>query len=149
MLNEIKTLFNSMLAVPVWQMIYFSFGSTPLFLLLAYFSPYLNMLAQYFWKDDVVYQQSLMCLGFLGPLRVSVTAFFIGQRKTKIIVCSALIGSITNIILDYLLIYGVPGAIPSLDCSCAAIDTNISEFTKVMILISIFFNSHNRKNLKY
>ena len=74
---------------------------------------------------------------------------FIGQRKTKIIVCSALIGSITNIILDYLLIYGVPGAIPSLDCSCAAIDTNISEFTKVMILISIFFNSHNRKNLKY
>ena len=144
-----KKLFDDMLAVPVWHMIYFSFASTPLFLLLTYFSPYLNMLAQYFWKDDVVYQQSLMCLGFLGPLRVSVTAFFIGQRKTKIITCSALIGAIANIILDYLLIYGVPEAILILDCSCAAIDINISEFTKVMILTSIFFNSHNRKNLKY
>ena len=138
----------NMLAVPVWQMIYFSLASAPLFLLLAYFSPYLNMLPQYFLKDGIVYQRTLMCLGFLGPLRVSVTAFFVGQGKTKIIACSALIGAITNIVLDYLLIYGVPGTIPSLGCRGAAIATNISEFTQVMIFTSIFFNSHNRKKFK-
>ena len=71
------------------------------------------------------------------------------SKKNKNHRLFSLIGSITNIMLDYLLIYGVPGAILSLDCSCAAIAINISEFTKVMILISTFFNNHKRKNLKY
>ena len=136
----------NMLAVPVWQMIYFSLASVPLFLVLAYFSPHLNMLPPYFLKDGVAYQQTLMCLGFLGPLRVSITAFFVGQGKTKIIACSAIIiGAITNIILDYLLIYGVPGKIPSLGCRGAAIATNMSEFSQVMILTCILFSSYNRK----
>lgn len=135
----------NMLAVPVWQMIYFSVASVPLFLVLAYFSPHLNMLPPYFLKDGVAYQQTLMCLGFLAPLRVSITAFFVGQGKTKIIACSAIIGAITNIILDYILIYGVPGKIPSLGCRGAAIATNMSELSQVMILTCIFFSNYNRK----
>lgn len=138
----------NMLVAPVWQMIYFSLASVPFFLLLAYFSPHLNMLPPYFLKDGVVYQQTLMCLGFLGPLRVSITAFFVGQGKTKIIACSALIGAITNIVLDYVLIYGVQEIISSMGCRGAAIATNISEIVQVITLSCIFFSRHNRRKFK-
>ena len=137
-----------MLAAPVWQMIYFSLASVPLFFLLAYFSTYINMLPEYFFKDGVVYQQTLMCFAFLGPLRVSLSAFFIGQGKTEIITCSAAIGAIINIMLDYLLIYGFQDIIPSLGCRGAAIATNISEFVQVIVLAVIFFSRKNRIRFK-
>lgn len=137
-----------MLAAPVWQMIYFSLCSVPFFLILAFFSPQINMLPSYFLKDGVEYQQTLMLFAFLPSLRVAFSAFFIGQGKTGIIACTAIIGSVFNIGLDYALIYGIEGIIPSMGCRGAALATNMSELLQISILASLFFSSKNRKNFQ-
>ncbi|MBR1734099.1 MAG: polysaccharide biosynthesis C-terminal domain-containing protein, partial [Alphaproteobacteria bacterium] len=138
----------NMLAAPVWQMIYFSLASIPLFLLLGYFSPYINLLPEYFLKDGIAYQQTLMYFAFLSPLRVAFSAFFTGQGKTEIIACSAIVGAVTNIVLDYVLIFGYSDIIPSLGCKGAAIATNISDSVQVITLATIFFSRKNREKFK-
>ena len=137
-----------MLSAPVWQMIYLSLSSIPLFWILAYFSSKINMLPPYFLKDGIAYQETLMLFAFFPSLRVAFSAFFIGQGKTKIIAYIAIAGAIANIILDYILIYGIPDIVPSLECRGAAIATNASEFIQISILASIFFSSQNAKKFK-
>lgn len=137
-----------MLSAPAWQMIYFSLSSAPLFFVLAYFSPYINMLPDYFRKDGIEYQQALMYFAFFPSLRVAISTFFIGQGKTRIIAVTSLIGMIANIGLDFALIYGVNGIIPSLGCRGAAIATNMSEFLQIVILSSIFLSRKNVQKFK-
>ena len=137
-----------MISAPVWQMIYLSLSSVPIFLILSYFSPQINMLPEYFLKDGVEYQQTLMLFAFLPSLRVAFSAFFIGQGKTKIIAATAVAGALINIVLDYSLIFGISGIIPSLGCRGAALATNIAEFAQILILASIFFSKSNRKEFQ-
>jgi MATE family multidrug resistance protein len=89
-----------------------------------------------------------MYFAILPPIKTAFAAFFIGQGKTKIITFSVTIGSILNVILDYVLIYGVKNTIPSMGCRGAAIATNISELVSIAIFAVVFFNKTNRKTFK-
>jgi MATE family multidrug resistance protein len=133
------------LASPVWQMIYVSLAFMLISVPIAYFSDYLNALPSHCQKDGVEYQKVLMYFAVLPPIRVSLSAFFIGQGKTKIITYSVVVGCILNVILDYSVIYGVEGIVPRLGCKGAAIATVIAEFFQILVLACIFFNSKNRK----
>ncbi|MDR0677606.1 MAG: MATE family efflux transporter [Holosporaceae bacterium] len=133
------------LAAPTWQMFYMSlFAYIPCFLI-AYFSVYINNYPPYYLKEGVEYQKVLMYFIMFPPIRAALAAFFIGQGKTKVITFSVTTGALLNIVLDYLLIYGLAGFVPSLGCKGAAIATVISEFVQISILASIFFGKTNRK----
>ena len=115
---------------------------------IAYFSNRINTLLPYYLEEGVAYQKTLMYFAFFQPIRIALTAFFVGQEKTKIITFAPAVGVMLNIILDYLLIYGVKNVIPAMGCREAAIATVAAEFIQVMILAAVFFNRKNRNIYK-
>ena len=137
------------LAAPTWQMIYMSVGAGMIGIFMAVFSEYLNPLfPSYYMKDGVAYLRILMFFIVFPPLRASISAFFIGQGKTKIISVSITVGVTLNLILDYLLIYGVGNIVPRMGAEGAAIATVVSEFVQGLILTVVFFSKSNRKIFK-
>ncbi|MDR2794218.1 MAG: MATE family efflux transporter [Holosporaceae bacterium] len=136
------------LATPTWQMIYMSLATYVISFPVAYFSDHINTLPHYYLKEGIAYQQTLMYFAFIPPLRVALVAFFVGQGKTKIITFAVTAGVILDIVLDYLLIYGVKNIIPAMGCRGAAIATIIAEFVQVTILAMVFFSRKNRRIYK-
>ncbi|MDR1333749.1 MAG: polysaccharide biosynthesis C-terminal domain-containing protein, partial [Holosporaceae bacterium] len=136
------------LAAPTWQMIYMALMTCVISLPVAYFSDTINTLPHYYLEEGVSYQKVWMYFAFLPPMRVALAAFFVGQGKTKIITLSVVVGAVTNLVLDYLLIFGLKDVIPPMGCKGAAIATVITEFVQVLILAVMFFNRRNRKVYK-
>jgi MATE family multidrug resistance protein len=132
------------LAIPVWQMVYLSLAVSLIAVPVAYFSDYINTLPNYYLKDGVEYQKILMYFSSLPPLRVALSTFFIGQGKTKIITFTISISATLNVLLDYLLIYGVTDIIPPMGVRGAAMATVIAEFASITILAIVFFSKKNR-----
>ncbi|MDR1908137.1 MAG: polysaccharide biosynthesis C-terminal domain-containing protein, partial [Holosporales bacterium] len=133
------------LAAPSWQMIYLSVASSIIFLPIAYFSDYINAFPSSYLHDGVLYQKILMYFGMLPAFKAALSAFFIGQGKTKIITISVIIGFLTNVILDYTLIYGVENIIRPMGCLGAAVATIIAEVLQIAVLATTFFGENNRK----
>ena len=136
------------LAIPSWQMIYFSLLGFLVFLPVAYFTEYINLLPDFCKAEGIEYQRTITCGCALPALKIAFASFFIGQGKTKIITYSVLFGSILNVFLDILLIFGYKDLIPSLGCRGAALATIISEIVQIVILALIFFNKNNRNHYK-
>ncbi|GHT90843.1 MATE family efflux transporter [Alphaproteobacteria bacterium] len=136
------------LASPAWQMIYLSLLSNIIFVPIAYFSDHINTLPPYYFKEGIEYQKILMYFGMIPAAKVALSAFFVGQGKTKIISISVAIGTLTNFALDYFLIYGVGNVIPAMGGRGAAIATVIAELLQVIILASLFFGKNNREIYK-
>jgi MATE family multidrug resistance protein len=132
------------LATPVWQMIYMSLLSVIFLIPLGYFSDYVHTLPHYCVDDGIAYQRPLLYFGFLPSVISAISAFFIGQGKSKIVTIVVSLGTLLNILLDYLLIYGYGHIIPSLGCSGAAFATVIAELVQVVILAAAFFSKRNR-----
>jgi MATE family multidrug resistance protein len=136
------------LAAPTWQMIYLSLITNIISLPIAYFSDSINMLPSYYLNDGVVYQKTLMYFSMIPPIRVALSAFFIGQGKTKIVTLAITIGAVTHVILDYFLIYGIKNVIPSMGCRGAAIALIVAESFQIAILATLFFSKDNREKYK-
>jgi MATE family multidrug resistance protein len=128
------------LAGPVWQMIYMSAMSAVLFLPLGYFSEYINFLPDYAREEGIAYQRPLLYFGFLPGLISGISAFFIGQGKTGIVMYITIIGNACNAILSYYAVYNL-----GMGAAGAAIATVISEVLQVVILASVFLNESNRR----
>jgi MATE family multidrug resistance protein len=131
------------LATPTWQMIYMALLAWVPCAIIAYFSENLNVYPPYYAKDGIAYQKILMYSAVFPPIKVALASFFIGQGKAKIITLSVAIGVLSNIALDYFLIY-----VANCGCSGAAIATAISEFIQVVILSLVFFSESNRRRYK-
>ncbi|MDR1590471.1 MAG: MATE family efflux transporter [Puniceicoccales bacterium] len=136
------------LAVPTWQMIYTSLAASLFFIPLAYGSDYINTFPSYYLKDGVDYQKIMLYFAALPAIKAAFAAFFVGQGKGKIIAIAVAVGMILNIILDYLLIYGMEGILPALGAKGAAIATVLAEFCQILILAALFFSKNNRKTYK-
>ncbi len=92
--------------------------------------------------SDQIYQASVEFLNwriygfFFSFLNVVFRAFFVGVTRTKVLSISAVITAVTNIILDYLLIFGKFG-FPEWGIAGAAIASTIAEFTTLIYLLII------------
>jgi MATE family multidrug resistance protein len=133
------------IAPPVWQMIYFVAISLIAVIPLAWFSKYLNLIPQYYAEEGIAFQKILTYFCWVPALTAAFTGFFVGRGKTKIITAIVIIGSIVNVILDYLLIFGWKDIIPSMGCRGAAWATVTSEAVQVLILAGSFWGKSNRK----
>ncbi len=130
------------LGEPVWQMLWFSIMSCAVFIPLAY------------WGGDWIYgserpmeQIYFNWMMFFAPsyaMYASLCGFFVGQGKTRLITYLAVGANLLNGILDYFLIFGIDGWIPSMGIEGAAIATCGSSLLQVVVLFAIFINKKHR-----
>ncbi len=97
----------------LWQSVWFSLATMPLFLLAGYFAEPL-----FRWTDqapaliplETIYFQILMWGGAGEVLQTALSGFFSGTHRTRTIAVVSVISGLVNLVLDYLLIFGVDPA---------------------------------------
>jgi len=132
-------------AAPAWQMVWFSlFMAVPFLAAALWLGPY--VLSDYHYSDmGLPYFRYLLYFGPIFSAQAAFSSFFIGTGKTRIVAYAAIAGNIANVILDILLIFGVPNFIPALGTKGAAIATGVSQCIQVLILLVPFFGAHCRE----
>ncbi|MDR2738052.1 MAG: polysaccharide biosynthesis C-terminal domain-containing protein, partial [Puniceicoccales bacterium] len=130
---------------PVWQMIYFVAISLIFVVPIGHFTKFLNLIPEYYAADGISYQKILTYFCWLPALTGAFTGFFIGRGKTRIVTAVVVIGTLVNIALDYLLVFGYGNLVPSFGCNGAAIATIVAEAVQALILAFGFWSKRNRE----
>jgi len=99
-------------------------------------------------KEQLVFQVSYFNILIYGCvislMRMSLSGFFSGIARTRIVMFASFAAMITNIGLDYLLIFGNFG-FPRLGIYGAAIATICGGIVGLIILFSAYFSKRNRR----
>lgn len=124
--------------------------STLVFLFLQFAGP---PLLSYFVKSNEVLEASLSFLYyrsfgvFFAFLIFSLRAFFTGISKTKIVVYTTIIMAATNIILNYLLVFGNHG-FPALGTAGSALSSSLSELVAFVFAVVYTLKTVDRNKFK-
>ncbi len=121
-----------------WQMIWFSFFSMAITLPLG-----LGLAPRLFRATEIAFDGSLyftilMYGNFLFPLGTTLSAYFTGLGKTKLVGICAFGAQVVNIGLNYLLIFGAFSKIPPLGVKGAALGTVFSQAILCFALLVLF-----------
>ena len=132
------------LGEPVWQMIWIALFSLLFFIPLSYWGTelFFGNSAESALERDYF---SIMVL--FGPFYVfygALCGFFIGQGKTRLITWTVVVANLFNILMDWLLIFGVEGWIPPYGVKGAAIATSLATLFQGTILGIVFLSRKNR-----
>jgi len=130
---------------PVWQMIWLGFASFLFFIPLAFWGGplFFGDSNQYVYQKE--YLRWMLIFGPSYPLYGALTGFFVGRGKVITITILSLITNLINAGLDWLLIFGVEGWIPSLGVAGAAIATSGSQIFQALVLAIVFLKPAYRK----
>lgn len=96
------------------------------------------------WEATVTFLKWRIIGFFFDVFNVMFRAFYVGITKTRILTVNAIIMAITNIALDYILIFGKCGC-PAMGLEGAAIASVIAEGASTLFFIIHFFCTVNRK----
>jgi len=123
----------------LWQGVYIALVATAIIWICVL--PFAPQIFSFFGHDSVIQALELryfriMCWG-TAPLLVSATlaCFYSGRGQTTVIMVVDIIGSLVNVVLDYLLIFGKFG-FPKLGIDGAAIAT-ATAFTSIVVMYLI------------
>ena len=130
---------------PVWQMIWFALGSVALYLPIGIWGGPLLFRGSGNFALETLSFFWYMVFGFSWPLLAAVSAFFVGQGKTRVIVWMSLLANGLNILLDWLLIFGLEGWWEPMGVKGAAIATGMGNLAQVVILTTLFLRKENRE----
>lgn len=123
----------------IWQFIWFSMLSmvvmVPLGMLYGKFYFHGTAIEQ----CGLSYFYSLLFINFLFPLGITLSSFYLGQRKTKLILLTSFVCQTIKVALAYLLIFNGFGLMGGL------ISTAISQGAFCIFLLSCFLHSKNNK----
>ncbi len=130
----------------VWQGLYFSLASGLLFLLLI---PLSGPLFQAFghapelMAAEGIYFRCLtwICLPML--ILATISGFFAGLGDSRTVMWLNLVGLVVNVVLDYLLIYGVAG-FPELGIRGAGLATIAAAWVSALVAIGLFLREKYR-----
>jgi putative MATE family efflux protein len=101
-------------------------------------------------SSDVIWEATMTFLKwriigfFLDVFNVMFRAFYVGITKTKILTANAIVMALTNVGLDYVLIFGKFG-FPEMGLEGAAIASVIAEFASTLFYVIYTFLTVNRK----
>ena len=101
-------------------------------------------------SSDVIWEATMTFLKwriigfFFDVFNVMFRAFYVGITKTKILTANAIVMAITNVGLDYVLIFGKFG-FPEMGLEGAAIASVIAEFASTLFYVIYTFLTVNRK----
>lgn len=132
------------LGVPVWQMIWFALFSFLLFIPIAVWGAPAIFVGDRYADLEISYFRWLMIFGPSYALMMAFSGFFIGRGKTKVMIWLAIIANLVNIVLDWALIFGVPGWIPEMGIQGAAIATCAGYLFEAVVLAYLFLKWENR-----
>ncbi len=126
----------------VWQGIYFCLGSAILLLIISHFLtvPLFRLVGHTpeVRKLEEVYF-AILCRGAVFHVAVqTLGSFFTGRGITRPVMTVSIIGTLINIPLDYVLIFGI-GMFPEMGIKGAAIATVVSTAISMMILVFLVF----------
>ncbi|MCR5360360.1 MAG: MATE family efflux transporter [Thermoguttaceae bacterium] len=123
----------------VWQGVFIAVVFTPFFFLIYPWSDSIFTLFDHA-PEIVALEKSYFfwSLWGIGPVIATqgFEAFFVGRKKTKVVMNVSLIALFLNIGLDYLVIFGV-GGFPRLGIVGAALATSICQIIRLMILFGL------------
>jgi MATE family multidrug resistance protein len=129
----------------VWQMIWLSLFS----LLVTY--PISQMIKPWFFQGASFeeigssYFTLLMTGNFLFPLGGALSAYFLGQGRTKVLIFALAITHVVQIGLDWFLIFGIPGWISPMGGVGAAVSTIAAQALYCFILLRLFLKPQEKK----
>ena len=83
---------------------------------------------------------------FFAMISISIQAFFFATGKTWVVLVSALITASSNILLDYLLIFG-KGSFPEMGLKGAALASTLADGLGMLFLIAYLFFSKQKREL--
>lgn len=125
----------------MWQFIWFAFLSS-LFAI-----PCGILYGKYYFHGMAIqpivtpYYHFLLYINFLFPLGAALSAFYLGQGKTKVILYSTVSFQILKLICAYLLIFGWEPFIPSQGLMGGAISTMIAQGGLCVFLFFLYLKS--------
>lgn len=132
------------LGEPIWQMVWLSIGTIVVFIPIGLFAgPYL--FHHHPHADlEIEYFKWLMCFSPMASLAGALASFYIGRGKVKLVMSIIIFSNLVNLVLDFLLIFGVSSLIPPLGLTGAAIATVSSQTLQAILLFLAFFHVRNR-----
>ena len=129
----------------LWHSIYLSLAGAIVLILVAPFSEKLFGIVGHNQQVQVLETTyfRILCFGGLGPiLSAAFAGFFTGQGNNWPVMWVNLFTTVTNIILDYLLIFGI-GIFPEMGIKGAAIATIIAGFASIVLYAILIFRQKN------
>src|SRR5579863_4233867 len=130
---------------PVWQMIWFALLSLFFFVPLGVWGGPAIFSRDVYAAAEITYFRWMMFFGPSYALLMAFAGFFIGRGKTGIMILLAIAANVLNIILDWVLIFGVEGWIPELGIQGAAIATCTGYALEASMLAYLFLRKKNRE----
>jgi len=132
------------LAHPVWQMTWFALSAFLLTIPLSLWSGPFVIQEPYYEVAQPYFRLLMATTPLLGVI-TAFSSFFIGQGNAKIVTCAAFVSNIVNVVLDIVLVFGY-GHFPEMGLFGAALATLISQCVQLLIILAVYYNSHNRKH---
>lgn len=130
---------------PVWQMIWFSLMTAFLFIPLGLWAGKIFVPNPEYMADGIPFFKWMMLFGPAFPLVTALSSFFVGRGRVQLVMVTTVLSNVLNVLLDYLLIFGVEGKIPPLGASGAAIATGVSQAAHAVLLLGIFLRRRHRQ----
>jgi len=134
------------LGIPVWQMLWACAFSLIFFIPLAIWGAPAFFGGDRYADLEIKYFRLLMIFAPSYAILTAFAGFFIGQGKTQMMIWLAIIANVFNILLDWLLIFGVDGWISELGIEGAAIATCFGYCFESIVLAFLFLKKDNRLN---
>jgi MATE family multidrug resistance protein len=127
--------------------VWFGWLMTPLFLLAVPLAPLLfhgGAVSSAVIHGEVVYFQTLSLGAGAVVISAAMSSFFTGRGQTKVVMCVDVVGSLVNIVLDWVLIFGKFG-LPEMGIAGAGLATAIANWSVVLIYWRLLRRRKNRE----
>jgi multidrug resistance protein, MATE family len=125
--------------IATWQMLIFCVICAGFLILIGIFTPKYLIPEEYYEKGKDFFT-IIMCFLIFNCAVGAINGFFIGIKKTKVILYNALFCNFLNIILSYAFIFGIEGLLEPGGAKGAAIANSISLFVQFVIIFTIFIS---------
>ncbi len=93
---------------------------------------------------QTAYLNILLYGSIISLARTSLSGFFTGVARTRIVMAASFAAMLTNVVMDYALIFGKFG-FPALGIRGAAYATVFGGFIGLLVLVAAYFNERNRR----
>jgi MATE family multidrug resistance protein len=133
------------IGVFVWQMIWFSLLSMFIIVPVGYLIMPLVFGGTLVQESATSYFTWMLWGMFLFPLQMALSAFFVGQKKTKVVFMTTIAAQCVHVLLEYFLILGIGNVLPPLGSVGAAIASIVDQLLICLVLLFLFLRKKERE----
>ncbi len=131
----------------VWQMIW---GALVFSLITSLIANWVGktLIPSNYIEYGLPYFQWLMYFSFVFPINAAIISYYVGRGQIKIVAIIGVIGNLTNLILNFLFVFGFQPFLSSMGTKGAAFATICSHLLQIVILFVPFFSYYARSKYK-